>query len=140
MQEGERRESNEDESNDFHIAMKMQKEDEDFQIAMKMQKEDDDFLVALKMEKEEKKSIEEKEEKDINFAKQIAEEEHEHRQKEIENIVALASFGREPEQLTKLRNTLDEFLAKSASKCEIEQIILNNLLIQKHHLNYMKSL
>ena len=72
-----------------------------------------------------KTSIEEKEEKDINFARQIAEEEHEQRQKEIEYIVASASFGREPEQWTKLRNTLDEFLVKSASKCVIEQIILN---------------
>ena len=100
MQEGEKKEGNEDD--DFHIAMKMQKEDEDFDIAMKMQKEDEDYLVALKMEKEEKTSIAEKEEKDINFARQIAEEEHERRQKEIENIVASASFGREPEQLTKL--------------------------------------
>jgi hypothetical protein len=110
---------------DYLVALKAQKEDEDYLVALKIQKEDKDYLLALKTEKEEIKEEEKQKEQDIKYAQQLEAAEHERRQKKIEEIVSKNSFGREPEQLTKLRYSLDEFLDKTASNGIIEEVITN---------------
>jgi Fe2+ transport system protein B len=110
---------------DYLVALKTQKEDEDYLVALKIQKEDEDYLLALKTEKEEIKEEEKQKEQDIKYAQQLEAAEHERRQKKIEEIVSKNSFGREPEQLTKLRYSLDEFLDKTAANAIIEEVIVN---------------
>ena len=113
------------EDEDYLFALKTQKEDEDYLIALKTEKEDEDYLVALKTEKEEILKEEKQKEQDVMYAQQLQAAENESRKKKIEEIVSSNSFGREPDQLTKLRYSLDEFLDKTAANAIIEEVIVN---------------